>query len=205
MNIFGLYIYSIDKKLQCLYNPEIKYPIDGVIKTINPDIKNYSVFEHDAKAFHVLIKSDKIFIMVCVREYPRRVGLQCLEEMDLYFISGKPTSINLKGFYNKYNQIEQLDVLSNVKAKVENTQIIMHDNITKALENQVKLESIEIQSEELMQSSGIFLQKSRQLKNKMWWKNMRMKIMIGAFVLVVIGLIIGIAVGVSNENNTNTN
>ncbi len=201
MNIFGLYIYSIDKKLLYVYNPEIKYPIDGVIKTINTDIKNYSGFEHDSKAFHVLIKLEKIFVMVCVREYPRRVGLQCLEEMDLYFISNKPTPINLKGFYNKYNQIEQLDVLSNVKAKVENTQIIMHDNITKALENQVKLESIEIQSEELMQSSGIFLQKSRQLKNKMWWKNMRMKIMFGAFALTVIGLIIGIAVGVSKSNS----
>jgi hypothetical protein len=32
----------------------------------------------------------------------------------------------------------------------------MHENITKALENQVRLESIELESQELMQSAGIF-------------------------------------------------
>ncbi len=204
MNVVGLYIYSVDKKLLQSHNPEYNYPVDSIIQAMNINGKNYAAFEHDAKAFHILVKPYKIFVMVTMMAYPKRVGLQCLEEMDVYFISGKPTPIDLKRFYTKYNQIEQIDVLSNVKAKVENTKTVMHDNITKALENQVKLESIEIQSEELMQESGIFLQKSRQLKNKMWWKNIRMKIMVGAFVLVVIGLIVGIAVGVSNENNQNT-
>ena len=43
---------------------------------------------------------------------------------------------------------------------------------------------------------------NEELKNKMWWKNMRMKIMVGAFVLVLIGIIVGIAVGISNKNNS---
>jgi hypothetical protein len=204
MNVVGLYIFSVDKKLLQFHNPEYNYPIDQIIQSMNINGKNYAVFEHVTKAFHILIKSEKIFVMVTVLTYPKRVGLQCLEEMDVHFISGKK-AINLKAFYNKYNQIEQIDVLSNVKAKVEDTKTVMHDNITKALENQVKLELIELQSEELMQNSGIFMQRSKQLKNKMWWKNMRMKIMVGTFALVVIGLIIGIAVGVSNGNNSNSN
>ncbi len=202
MNVVGLYIFSVDKKLLQFHNPEYNYPIDPIIQSMNLDVRNYAVFEHDTKAFHVLIKPDKIFVMVTILAYPKRIGLQCLEEMDVHFISGKKT-IDLKKFCNKYNQIEKLDAISNVKAKVENTKSVMHENITKALENQVRLESIELESQELMQSAGIFSEKSKQLKNKMWWKNMRMKIMVGAFVLVVIGLIIGIAVGVSKSNDSN--
>jgi hypothetical protein len=202
MNIIGLYIYSPNKKLLQSHNPEYNYPVDSIIQSININGKNYAVFEHDIMAFHVLVKSDKIFLMVTVLSYPKRLGMQCLEEMAGQFISSGKKTIDLKKICNKYNQIEKLDAISNVKAKVENTRVIMHDNISKALENQVKLESIELESEELMQASGIFSAKSKELKNKMWWKNMRMKIMVGAFVLVLIGIIVGIAVGISNKNNS---
>lgn len=52
----------------------------------------------------------------------------------------------------------------------------MHENINKALENQVKLESIELTSEELVQSAGIFNKTAKELRKRMWWKNVKAKL-----------------------------
>lgn len=199
MNIFGLYVYLTDKTLVQKYNPEINYPIDDIIKLMNLDTRNYAVFENDNKVFHVLIKSGKIYVLVTVCSYPKRVGLKCLEDMDIQFAVGKSRTIDLKKICTQYNRLENVDSISNVNAKVEQVKSVMHENINKALENTVKLESIELQSQELMQSAGIFSENAKELKKRMWWKNMKMKLMFGTIILVILGIIVGVSVGISKS------
>jgi vesicle-associated membrane protein 4 len=76
----------------------------------------------------------------------------------------------------------------------------MQDNIDVALRNCVKLESIEAQAEELQQQAGVFKKSAHELKNKMWWKNMKMWLIIAFIVLVILGIIIGVAVAYSKKN-----
>lgn len=56
--------------------------MDQVIKTINVDITGWNVFFHDNKASHVLVKSNRILVLITVQVYPKRLGLKCLEELD---------------------------------------------------------------------------------------------------------------------------
>lgn len=77
----------------------------------------------------------------------------------------------------------------------------MQDNIDIALQNCVKLENIERAAEELQQSAGVFKRTATDLKNKMWWKNMKMKLIIGFIILAIIGIIIGVAVGMSKQSS----
>ena len=76
----------------------------------------------------------------------------------------------------------------------------MHENIEVALQNCVKLELIDAAAEELRISAGIFKNNANDLRKKLWWKNMKMKLLIGGIVLVIIGVIIAIAVTVSKTN-----
>ncbi len=200
INIFGLYVYSQDKKLIQQFCPGSNiYPIDLIVQNIQWIQTNYSSFEHDGRVFHVLMKQDKIVIAVTTHTYPRRVGVRLVEEIDIHLLSNK--SINLSKFYSKYNEFEKIDQLALTQGKVNQVKDVMHENINKILENQIKLESIDEKTEDLMQSAGIFAKTSKELKNKIWWRNFRVKLYIGLTVLTILGLIIGIAVGTSNTNS----
>ena len=73
----------------------------------------------------------------------------------------------------KYDNLAEVDKLASVTRKVESVKLVMQDNIDVALQNTVKLESIEKQAEELQQQAGVFKRNANELKNKMWWKNMK--------------------------------
>jgi len=70
--------------------------------------------------------------------------------------------------------------------------LVMQENVDLALQNCVKLEHIEKAAEELQQQAGVFKRNANELKKKMWWKNMKMKLIIGAIVLVILGIIIAV-------------
>jgi hypothetical protein len=88
-----------------------------------------------------------------------------------------------------------------VHKKVEAVKLVMQENVEIALQNCVKLERIEQQAEELQQSAGIFSDGARRLKNKMWWKNIRMKLIIGLIILAILGIIIGVIVAESKASS----
>jgi len=70
----------------------------------------------------------------------------------------------------------------------------MHENISQSMENIIKLETIQLKSEELQQQAGIFNISARELKNKMWWKNFKIKLIIFSIVAIILGVIISIIV-----------
>jgi vesicle-associated membrane protein 4 len=73
----------------------------------------------------------------------------------------------------KYNDLAEVDKLVAVNQKVDAVKLVMHDNVEKLLANTVKLDAIEKATEELQEQAGVFRKSAVQLKNKMWWKNVR--------------------------------
>jgi heme/copper-type cytochrome/quinol oxidase subunit 2 len=51
--------------------------------------------------------------------------------------------------------------------------------------------------EELQQQAGVFKKNAHDLKNKMWWKNMKLWLVIGLIVVIIIAIIVGVAVSQS--------
>jgi hypothetical protein len=97
--------------------------------------------------------------------------------------------------------MDNKDKVAEVKYKVNQVRDIMHDNINLALENTTKLETIELKSEELDQSAGIFKKNASELRKKMWWKNFKMKAAIFLIIASVLAIVISIAVYISKNNN----
>ena len=77
----------------------------------------------------------------------------------------------------------------------------MQENVSMALSNCVKLETIEEQTNELQQQAGVFKKNANELKNKMWWKNMKMWLIIIFIVCIILAIIIGVAVSQSKKMN----
>ena len=43
--------------------------------------------------------------------------------------------------------------------------------------------------EDLQQQAGVFKRNAHELKKRMWWKNLKMKLILGGVILVIIGVI----------------
>lgn len=165
-------------------------------------------------AWHLMADEKQlIYVLVTQQKYPQRCAHACLEELQRTFtdkagdkaVTAKDRSLDktcgqlLQKLCQKYDDLSQVDKLAAVSAKVESVKLVMQDNVEIALQNCVKLESIEKAAEELQQQAGVFKRNANDLRKKMWWKNLKMKLILGAVILaILLAIIIPIAVWVNN-------
>lgn len=159
---------------------------------------NTYVLPFNSYKLMLMYHNTRVFVVICQEFYPNRCMHKCLSELIANNDSGKLSKDLLIRMARKYDEPDNVDKLYSLQKKVDVVKLTMTQNIDSALENVVKLETIEIQAENLMKESSFFRDKSRLLKNKMWWNNMKMRIYITLFVLTVLGVVIGIAVAMSS-------
>ncbi len=198
-NIYGIcLIEKQDDKIHVLsfYSPE-NLTSFGEINDVYSDVKYFHclVLQRKTKMFHSFQVKDNVTLIIVTRlNYPVRVVSDLKIDLENQ-LHKSPNPAYLKIFqslFNKYDNLEAVDKISQVANKIENVRTVMHDNITVSLQNLECLEKIEEQSEDLMQQAGIFQKRTKELKYKMWWKNIKMKLMIGfviSSILIIIVLI----------------
>jgi len=193
--------------------------IGGVKQVLDQPNMNMQVGKHYSfsvgkLAWH-LISDDMglIYILICKLDYPQRVAHACLEELQRSFSSkfgekattakeralDKSSNSILSSICQKYDNLANVDKIAAVTKKVDSVKLVMQENVDLALQNCVKLESIEKAAEELQQQAGVFKRNANELKKKMWWKNIKMKLIIATIILVILGVIIGVAVAMSKS------
>ena len=163
-----------------------------------------------------LIQDDSglIFILISNVDYKDNGAYSCLEELQRQFTEMIPEEKALAAregalsstcrdlltkIVNKYDDVRNVDQVSVVQRKVDKVQFQMQENIDQALSNCVKLEQIEKQSEDLQREAGVFRKGATDLKNKVRWEEIRLKLCIAFFVLAVLGAVIGVAVYMSEQ------
>lgn len=91
--------------------------------------------------------------------------------------------------------------LIDVKNKVDEVKSAMHENITIALDNTLKIDDISLKTQELENDTRIFRGTAKDLRNRMWWKNVKMIAAIVAVCLTLLAIIITVAV-LSSRNKS---
>jgi len=81
---------------------------------------------------------------------------------------------------------EELSKVSKVKAEVTQVKNIMLDNIERVLDRGEKIELLVDKTENLRSQADTFHRTGRQLRTRMWWQNLKMKLLVGSIVLGVI-------------------
>jgi hypothetical protein len=76
--------------------------------------------------------------------------------------------------------------VSRVQQQVSEVKEIMMDNIEKVLDRGEKIELLVDKTENLRFQADNFHRTGRALRRRMWWQNLKMKLMMAAFVCVVI-------------------
>ncbi|XP_060184727.1 vesicle-associated membrane protein 727 [Lycium barbarum] len=84
------------------------------------------------------------------------------------------------------NHPDEMSKLSKLKAQITEVKGIMMDNIEKVLDRGEKIELLVDKTENLQFQADSFQRQGRQLRRKMWFQNLQMKLMVGGAILVFI-------------------
>lgn len=215
---FSIFEYITNPKILIYYSYQNLILIDefkNVFSNPNFNIRPGTLFsfEHNNYKYNLLANENKIvFCVITNLNYPSRLVFECTKELELEFNTKythvknyKELQINsdftniCKNLYVKFNNPESIDNLMKVSNKINQVKDIMHENISIALENTVKIDSIELKSEDLVQSAGILKKSVRELKNKLWWKNFKIKLIVFNIIAIVLTIIISVVVVSSNQ------
>ncbi|KAF7723321.1 hypothetical protein EC973_002118 [Apophysomyces ossiformis] len=89
-----------------------------------------------------------------------------------------------------------------VQKQVDEVVNIMQENIDKVMQRGERLDDLRGKTEDLQATAGHFRRGANQVRKRMWWKDLKWKIIIAVTILAILGIIIGSIVGTqTNKNN----
>jgi len=77
-----------------------------------------------------------------------------------------------------------------IQAQIDDTVGIMRENITKVAERGERLDSLQDKTDTLAVSAQGFRRGANRVRKNMWWKDMKMRIIIGVAISVIIIIIV---------------
>ncbi|KAG1102658.1 hypothetical protein G6F42_017333 [Rhizopus arrhizus] len=92
-----------------------------------------------------------------------------------------------------------------VQQQVDEVVGIMQENIDKVMQRGERLDDLRGKTEDLQATAGHFRRGANQVRKRMWWKDLKWKIIIAVTILVILGIIIGSIVGTQTKNNSSSN
>ncbi|KAG2482833.1 hypothetical protein HYH03_018270 [Edaphochlamys debaryana] len=183
--------------LQKLQNPESKFTIAC-----------------DRHTFNFLVQNGFTYLVVADDAYGRQIPFAFLErvrdEFEEKFAERAQTAAALSmdrvfgprlKSHMEYCMAhpEEISKIAAVQKKVNEVKDVMVENIEKVLERGEKIELLVDKTDDLRNQAEQFQRKGRQLRNKMWWQNCRMKLVV-LFALLILGVVIFLIVCFSGGN-----
>ncbi|VBB18571.1 vesicle-associated membrane [Yasminevirus sp. GU-2018] len=83
--------------------------------------------------------------------------------------------------------------LEEIRLEIEDVKNVMKDNIDKAIKRGEDLDVIQQKSSDLENNAGVFLKGSRALRRQMYWKNVKM-ILIILLVIAIVATVLGLII-----------
>jgi vesicle-associated membrane protein 7 len=178
-----------------------------LLQKIPPDDGKMS-YVYDSHVFHYLV-ADGITYLCMADSQERRIPFAFLEDIKnrfkynygdrgrtaIAFQMNDDFGRDLQKQMAYYNANPAADNINRVRNQLEEVKGVMVQNIEKVLERGEKIELLVDKTDKLNNAAFKFERQSKKLKNAMWWRNLKMKLMIGLVVTLVLYIILGMACG----------
>lgn len=149
------------------------------------------------------------FLCLADEEFGRRIAFAFLEDIKSRFKAtygdrGKTAlaygmnadfSRVLQNQMDYYSNNPNADRINKVRAEIDEVKSVMVHNIETVLERGERIELLVDRTENLNQTAFKFKKQSTQLKRAMWWKNVKIMIILAFVVLVIVYFIVALACG----------
>uniref|UniRef100_A0A9J8APS7 Vesicle-associated membrane protein 4 n=2 Tax=Cyprinus carpio TaxID=7962 RepID=A0A9J8APS7_CYPCA len=84
----------------------------------------------------------------------------------------------------------QNDKIRQVQSQVDEVIDVMQENISKVIERGERLDELQDKSESLSDNASAFSSRAKQLHRRMWWRDMKIKMIIALVVVILLLVII---------------
>ncbi|KAK5117339.1 hypothetical protein LTR62_005956 [Meristemomyces frigidus] len=91
------------------------------------------------------------------------------------------------------------DAFANVQNEIENVRGIMTENIERVLERGERIDLLVDKTDKLGGSARDFRVRSKGLRRKMWWKNVRMMVLLAVVCVFLVYLLVGFGCGLPGK------
>lgn len=157
------------------------------------------------------------FLVIAPESFGRRIPFGYLVEIQKRFLAKYDPSVTdfvampsygagafnteLKSLMIGYGTTEggKRDAMSNVKEDIEGVRGIMTENIERVLERGERIDLLVDKTDRLGVGAQDFRVRSRGLKRKMWWKNVKLMVLLGVVVVFLVYLFVGFGCGLPGE------
>jgi len=168
--------------------------------------------------FHIMIEAGLIFL--CMTDYifaSRRAFAYLLDIRNLFLseYSGRWEYANahemdrfskvIEARAHYFSRDANSDKVTALQLEIENTKNIVTENIEKLIERGEHIEMLVEKTSQLSNESFQFKAKSTELKSRLWFRNIKIWVLIGCCVLVAIFLIVWFSCGFPNFSKCQVN
>lgn len=171
-----------------------------------PATNNKFTYNCDGHTFNYLVDNGFTYCLVAVESVGRQIPIAYLERIKEDFTNrygGGKAAIAVANSLKKefgpklkeqmqycMDHPEEVSKLAKVKAQVSEVKGVMMENIEKVLDRGEKIELLVDKTEDLHSQAQVFRQQGGQIKRKMWWQNMKIKLIVLAILIVLILIIV---------------
>eukprot|EP01017_Pseudomicrothorax_dubius_P008554 TRINITY_DN12824_c0_g1_i1.p1 TRINITY_DN12824_c0_g1~~TRINITY_DN12824_c0_g1_i1.p1 ORF type:complete len:253 (+),score=70.08 TRINITY_DN12824_c0_g1_i1:62-760(+) len=144
-------------------------------------------------------RSQIAYLVLSTATYSERLSFALLKEarehletLDQYFVASDAVVTRhckefVKRLMEKFDKPESFDQLTKAHANIRELEVIAEKNISKVLVNTQNLGDLQTKTEKMRNNAADFRSNAAELNRIMYWRNMRLNIIIGSMVLGGLG------------------
>jgi vesicle-associated membrane protein 72 len=174
-----------------------------------PATNNKFTYTCDRHTFNYLVDEGFTYLVVADEEFGREIIFAFLERVKEDFkrryAGGKADLATAHSLDKDYgpklrdhmqfcvDHPEEMNKISKIKSQVAEVKGIMMDNIEKVLDRGTQIELLVDRTDQLRDQADTFQRTGRKLRRKMWFQNMKVKLIVLA-IIIVIAIIIWLSI-----------
>ncbi|XP_059286819.1 putative vesicle-associated membrane protein 726 [Lycium barbarum] len=171
-----------------------------------PASNNKFSYNCDDHTFNFLSDNGFTYCVVATESAGREIPLAFLDrvkdDFSKRYAGGKAATASAKSLNREFgsklkehmkyccDHPEEISKLSKVKAQVSEVKGVMMENIEKVLDRGEKIELLVDKTENLRSQAQDFRQQGTKIRRKMWYENMKIKLVVFAIIVVLLLIII---------------
>lgn len=181
---------------------------EQIIAKIPPD-NHKLTYSHGNYLIHYICENRLIYMCITDDEFERAKAFLFLADIKNKFISTYGLQVATAIAYamntefskvlaqqmTYFSQSREIDQISRVHGQIDELKHIMVKNIDSIKDRGEKLELLVNKTENLSNTSVTFRKTSRNLARQMFWKNIRMYVIMGTVILFILYVIISLSCG----------